>query len=67
MISLYLSWELYGVEKINYMLRIDILRNSSQKKLALNLSHAYCSVALAWTIPAISSISRHFQNIERSI
>ena len=46
-----ISWELYGVEKNNnYMLKIDILRNSPQKKLGLNLSHAYCSVALAWTI-----------------
>ena len=34
MVSLYnvmMSWELHGDEKVNYMLEIDILRNSSQK------------------------------------
>ena len=31
-----MSWELYGDEKkCNYMLEIDILRNSSQKKLGV--------------------------------
>ena len=30
-----MSWELYGDEKFNYMLKIDILRNSSPNILGV--------------------------------